>query len=144
VLAGHPLVLEEPAAESAALRWRSLLGAVLPVAGRDVLVVRRALPATVGSVVAETRALADVARDVAATYGPVDPRGVALDHARATVAAAILTLEGLAADGWSSILASPLDRPSHARLGADLVVERTETFDPFAPSGRAVRPPKLG
>ncbi len=83
---------------------------------------------------AETRAIADVAADVAGTYGPIDPRGVALDHARATVAAAISTLEGLATDGWASILGSPLDRPSHARLGADAVVERTEAFDPFATS----------
>jgi hypothetical protein len=134
-LPGHPLVFEEPSSDSAATRWLALLGACLPVAGRDALIVRRAEVGTAASVVAETRAICDIAADVATTYGPIDPRGVALDHARATVAAAISTLEGLASDGWSSILGSPLDRPTHARLGADAVVERTEAFDPFAMAG---------
>ncbi len=76
-----------------------------------------------------------MATDVAATYGPIDPRGIALEHARATVAAAITTLERLATDGWSSVLGSPLDRPGVPRLGADAVVERTESFDPFLVAG---------
>ena len=133
-LPGHPLVFEEPASESAAIRWRSLLGAALPLAGPDALVIRRPPAGSAGPIVAETRAISDVASDVALTYGPIDPRGIALDHARATVAAAISTLEALAGDGWAPILSSPLDRPIHARLGADAVVERTESFDPFATS----------
>ena len=136
-LPGHPLVFEEPEDGAAAIRWRAILGAALPLAERDGLIVRRASAATAGQAVAETRAIADVAADVAGTYGPIDPRGVALDHARATVAAAISTLERLATDGWSSVLGSPLDRPGVARLGADAVVERTESFDPFSVAGPA-------
>ncbi len=147
-LPGHPLVFEEPESEIAAIRWRAILGAALPLAARDSLIIRRATAARAGRVVAETRAIADVAADVAATYGPIDPRGVALDHARSTVAAAIATLERLATDGWNSVLGSPLDRPGAARLGADAVVERTESFDPFSVAGpppvvssRPVMPP---
>lgn len=136
-LPGQPLVFEEPENEIAALRWRAILGAALPLAERDGLIVRRTSAARAGRVVAETRAIVDVAADVARTYGPIDPRGVALEHARATVAAAIATLERLATDGWSSVLGSPLDRPGIARLGADAVVERTESFDPFLVSGPA-------
>lgn len=132
---GHPLVFEEPESEAAAVRWRAILGAALPVAGPDGLIVRRATATGAGRAVAETRALGEVAADVAGTYGPVDPRGVALDHARATVAAAIATLEALASDGWGSVLGSPLDRPGIGRLGADAVVERTEAFDPFSIGG---------
>ena len=147
-LPGHPLVFEEPESEIAAMRWRAILGAALPLAARDSLIIRRATAARAGRVVAETRAIADVAADVAATYGPIDPRGVAPDHARSTVAAAIATLERLATDGWNSVLGSPLDRPGAARLGADAVVERTESFDPFSVTGpppvvssRPVMPP---
>ncbi len=136
-LPGHPLVFEEPENETAAIRWRAILGAALPLAGRDGLIIRRTSAAHAGRVVAETRAITDVAADVADTYGPIDPRGVALDHARATVAAAIQTLEGLAANGWNSVMGSPLDRPGIARLGADAVIERTETFDPFMVTGPA-------
>ena len=136
-LPGQPLVFEEPEHESGALRWRAILGAALPLAERDGLIVRQATAVRAGRVVAETRAIVDVAADVARTYGPIDPRGLALEHARATVAAAIATLERLASQGWSALLGSPLDRPGVARLGADAVVERTESFDPFLVSGPA-------
>ena len=134
-LPGHPLVFDEPQTENAAVRWRAVLGAALPLADRDGLIIRRTSSATAGRAVVETRSIVNVAADVAATYGPIDPRGIALEHARATVAAAIATLERLAADGWSSVLGSPLDRPGVPRLGADAVVERTESFDPFLVAG---------
>ncbi len=134
-LPGQPLFFEEPENEVAALRWRAILGATLPLVEREGLIVRRTTAARAGRVVAETRAIVDVAADVAGSYGPIDPRGLALEHARATVAAAISTLERLTTDGWSSVLGSPLDRPGIARLGADAVVERTESFDPFLVSG---------
>lgn len=136
-LPGQALVFDEPETEAAAVRWRAILAGVLPLADRDGLIIRRAGSANAGRAVVETRAIVSVAADVAATYGPIDPRGVALEHARATVAAAIATLERLAADGWTSVLGSPLDRPGVARLGADAVVERTESFDPFQVAGPA-------
>jgi len=74
-LPGHPLVFEEPEDGTAAIRWRAILGAALPLVERDGLVVRRASAATAGQIVAETRAVADAAADVAGAYGPIDPRG---------------------------------------------------------------------
>ena len=115
----------------------AILGAVLPIAERDGLIIRRTSSANARRVVADTRAIANVSADVAGSYGPIDPRGIALEHARATVAAAMTTLERLATDGWSSVLGSPLDRPGVARLGADAVVERTDSFDPFQVAGPA-------
>ena len=136
-LPGQPLVFDEPSSESAAVRWRAILGAVLPIAERDGLIIRRTNAANARRVVADTRAIANVSADVAGSYGPIDPRGISLEHARATVAAALATLERLATDGWSSVLGSPLDRPGIARLGADAVVERTDAFDPFQIAGPA-------
>ena len=136
-LPGQPLVFEEPEGDVSAMRWRAILAAALPLAERDGLIVRRTTAVRAGRVVAETRTMVEVASDIAGTYGPIDPRGVALEHARATVAAAISTLERLSTDGWGSVLGSPLDRPGIARLGADAVVERTESFDPFLVSGPA-------
>ncbi len=136
-LPGHPLVFEEPETEASAVRWRAVLGAALPLADRNGLIVRQTGSSGPARAVAETRAIIDAAADVSDTYGPLDLRGIALDHARATVAAAIATLERLASDGWSSILASPLDRPGVVRLGADAVVERIESFDPFMVTGPA-------
>jgi D-Lysine 5,6-aminomutase TIM-barrel domain of alpha subunit len=136
-LPGQPLVFDEPETESTGVRWRAILGAALPLAEREGMIIRRTRSANAGRAVAETRAIVNVSADVAATYGPIDPRGIALEHARATVAAAIATLERLVADGWSSVLGSPLDRPGVPRLGADAVVERTESFDPFLIAGPA-------
>jgi hypothetical protein len=143
-LPGQPLVFEEPDSESSAVRWRAVLGAALPLADRNGLIVRRTSSSAAGRAVSETRALIDVAADVADSYGPLDLRGVSLDHARATVAAAITTLERLATDGWSSVLGSPLDRPGISRLGADAVVERSESFDPFMVAGPATLPGATG
>ena len=45
--------------------------------------------------------------------------GPALDHARATVAAATATLERLADDGWRAVLGDGRQGPERVRLGAD-------------------------
>jgi len=58
--------------------------------------------------------------------------GLALDHARATVTAAVATLDLLTDRGWRSVLGDSPEGQDQARLGADSVAERTETFDPFA------------
>jgi hypothetical protein len=58
--------------------------------------------------------------------------GVALEHARSTVVAALATLERLAEDGWRSVLGDSPEGAERLRLGADSVDERTEMFDPFA------------
>jgi len=48
------------------------------------------------------------------------------------VTAAVATLELLADRGWRSVLGDSPEGQDQARLGADSVAERTETFDPFA------------
>ena len=132
VMPEHPLAFEEPAAGTrAAMGWPAILGAVLPVAGPAGLIVRNAGIGTAREVAAQTRATAAVALETAGSLGPLRPRGAALNAARATVAAAVATLERIAANGWPSILGEPLGAGRRGRLGADAVVERSEPFDPL-------------
>jgi len=137
LLGAHLLVFEEPEAGSgaAAARWPSILNAVLPLATPAGLVVRAAAGKATSDVVAATRAWASVAAEMAGSLGPLEPRGLALEIAQGTVAAAVAALERLAATGWPSILGQSLARAGQGRLGGDSVVERTETFDPFAAPG---------
>ncbi len=134
-LPGHPLVFEEPSPEDGGgpttSRWVAILGAVLPLAGSAGLIVRSADRASIGRIAGRTRAAAEIATEVAAAYGPIDLRGAALDHARAAVGVALETLDRLAGDGWTSILADPIVGPGALRLGGDAVVERSESFDPL-------------
>ena len=57
--------------------------------------------------------------------------GPALDHARATAAAAVQALDGLAGAGWRSILGEDFDDAERRRFGADAVTERTESNHPL-------------
>jgi hypothetical protein len=131
LLPGHALAFDEPATvpERAAL-WPFVLAAVLSSAGDAALVIRRPREGAMRPAVLATRAAAAVASDMAAssTGGRLD--GPALDHARATVAAAVATLERLADTGWRAVLGDAAGRPT-PRIGADAVGERTETFDPL-------------
>jgi hypothetical protein len=72
-----------------------------------------------------------VTTDLGASFAPGSLEGTGLEHAKATVAAAVATLEQLADDGWRSILGDSPDGRDRVRLGADSVAERTESFDPF-------------
>jgi hypothetical protein len=78
------------------------------------------------------RAATSVGTELAGSTGPLELQGVALDHARATVAAALATLDQLADVGWRAVLGQAIEGPPSDRLGAGAVVERTESFDPFA------------
>jgi hypothetical protein len=72
-----------------------------------------------------------VSADVAAATVPGRLSGVALDHARAMIAAALETLDRLGDQGWSTVAG---DAPGGARARSavrDVVTERTESFDPF-------------
>jgi hypothetical protein len=57
--------------------------------------------------------------------------GAALDHAQATAAAALRTLERLADDGWRAVIGDGPADAADLRLGADAVAERADTFDPL-------------
>jgi hypothetical protein len=128
------LAFEEPAAASgsvAAARWPYIMASALPYAGATALVLRDAAAAAVTGGI-PVRAAASVGTEIAGSTGPLRPQGVALDHARATLAAAQATLEHLADLGWRAVLGQAIEGPPRDRLGAGAVVERTESFDPFA------------
>ena len=133
-LPNHPLAFEEPAPGStqAALGWSSILLTVLPMAGPSGLIVRATRREGWPEIVASTRALAAVAQETSGSLGPLRPRGPALTMARGTVTAAIATLERIATSGWPSILGEPIGTSRRGRLGANAVVERSESFDPLA------------
>jgi hypothetical protein len=133
VLPDHPLAFDEPTPGTrAAVAWPAILGAALPLAGPAGLIVRSAYGDAVGEAVAATRAVASVAGEASGSLGPLRPRGPALTMARATVTAAVATLERIAGSGWPSILGEAVRPAGRGRVGADMVVERTESFDPLA------------
>jgi hypothetical protein len=129
---GHPLAFDEPATvpERAAL-WPFILAAVLVPGGDAALVVRRPRDGSMRPAVLATRAAASVAAEVGRPGTAAQLDGAALDHARATVAAATAALERLADAGWRAVLGDPLGGAGR-RLGGEAVAERTEPFDPFA------------
>ena len=78
------------------------------------------------------RAASLVSADVAEATRQGPLAGVALDHARGMVAAALETLERLSDEGWRTIAGDPPNQ-ARPRSGAfDAATERTEPFDPFA------------
>jgi hypothetical protein len=132
LLPGHPLAFDEPATvpERAAL-WPFILAAVLVPGEETALIVRRPRDGAMRPAVLATRAAAAVSSEIRRSLPGGTLDGAALDHARATVAAAIATLERLGDEGWRAVLGVA---PGGAgpRLGADAVAERTESFDPLA------------
>ncbi len=138
----HPLIFEEPVrGPHPVAAWPSILGAVLPLAGSAGLIVRSDLgeSGSVAEAAAATRAAAAVGLETAGSLGPLRPRGAALTMARGTVSAAVATLERIAASGWPSILGEPIRPARRGRLGADAVVERTESFDPLVAAEKVRR-----
>ena len=123
------LVLEEPRAEGRATGdlWPALVAAVQPSGGTAAILRRTPTAADIRT----TRLAAAVATAVAASTERPALAGAALEHARATAAAALQTLDRLADDGWRAVIG---DGPADAidlRLGADAVAERTDPFDPL-------------
>ena len=130
---GHALVFEEPAVSSASEGWPFVFAAAVPGTDPTALVLRQPEPERVRQVGDATRAAARVARESQLALGPRVLHGPALDHARATVEAARTLLEGLANEGWRSVLGVPIEAAaSGPRLGWDAVVDRSDEFDPFA------------
>jgi hypothetical protein len=133
VLPEHPLAFDEPTPGTrAAVAWPAILSSALPLAGQAGLIVRSVYGEAVGEAVAATRAAASAAGEASGSLGPLRPRGPSLTMARGTVTAAVATLERIAASGWPSILGEAVRPSGRGRLGADMVVERTESFDALA------------
>ena len=122
------LVLEEPLEEDRAAGdlWPALAAALQP--SRTTTILRRAPSA---ADIRTTRVAASVASELAESLEPQVLAGAALEHARATAASALRTLDHLADDGWRAVIG---DGPADAvdlRLGADAVAERSDPFDPL-------------
>jgi hypothetical protein len=123
------LVLEEPRAEgrTSGDLWPALVAAVQPH-GATAAILRR-VPSAAD--IRSTRIAASVAAAFAATTEPASLAGTALEHARATAAAALRTLDRLADDGWRAVIGDGPEDATHLRLGADAVAERSDPFDPL-------------
>lgn len=131
---GTSLTFEEPPGDmrrSATETWSAIVAAIAPAGPTGGLILLRASPDSDRSA-ARSRLAARVTADLAGSLTRQELSGLALDHARSTVAAAVATLDLLADHGWRSVLGDSPEGQDQARLGADSVAERTETFDPFA------------
>lgn len=130
---GLSLAFAEPLVEarrSSVELWSAIVAAIAPPGPLCTLVLRRSTPGAAAAV-RSSRMSAAVAADLDGVSAAPQLAGIGLEHARATVTAAVTTLERLANDGWRSVLGEQPRRPDRIRLGADTVAERTEAFDPF-------------
>jgi hypothetical protein len=140
---GHLLRFDEPDDGDpdgrVATDWPFLASAGLAFSGEAAVVMRR--PSAGGRhAAAEARSAAAVARDLAAVAPPAPLAGLAADHAKAMVTAALDVLDRLADRGWRAVVGEPLgpDPRSDTRrgrsraIGGDAVAERTDPFDPLA------------
>ena len=134
LFAGASLSFEEPPSDtrrSSTEAWSSIVAAIAPAGPASGLILRRAA-ADSDRAASMSRLAARVTADLAGSLTVPVIAGLALDHARSTVTAAVAALDRLADDGWRSVLGDSPDGPDRARLGADSVAERSESFDPFA------------
>jgi len=131
---GHPLAFIEPTdGTDRSVPWPYIQAAAAAHAG-DVALVLRAGDLGLDDMTAtarSARAAAIVSADVAAATvrGPL--RGVAQDHARGMIAAALETLERLGDDGWRTVAGGASGGPGSQSTRRDAAIERTEAFDPF-------------
>ena len=136
LFAGHPLgFVEPPAGTDRSVLWPYVQAAAAAYAGDIALVLRAAGlgPDDATSAARAARAASLVSADVAqaTVLGPL--RGVALDHARGMISAAIETLDRLGDQGWRTVSGDPSGSHVSQPSGRDAAIERTETFDPFEP-----------
>ena len=125
----QPMAFSEPdAPPDRAAAWPHILCAALIRAGDVALVFRRS--GLTAATARDTRAAARVAAEVADARVRGSLSGVALEHARGSVAVGLATLEMLADRGWGAIAGDAPEEGPRA-LGGDAVAERTEAFDPF-------------
>ena len=129
----HPLVFEEPPVHGPpAAAWPFVVAASLADPESAAIVYRRATGARFAGHAAAVRAGLRVAIESARSFEPRVVSGSAREHGDAIVDEAIVSLERLRDEGWRSILGEAMPVRDRDRLGATAVLERTETFDPFA------------
>jgi hypothetical protein len=134
---GHPLgFVEPPTGTERSVLWPFVLAAAAVHAGETALVLRAADfgPDDAVAAARAARAASRVSADVALATRPGALSGVAVEHARGMIAAALTTLERLGDHGWRTVAGDP---PGGVRAGAatrGVVAERTDAFDPFEPA----------
>ena len=118
--------------------WSYIVAAALARTGPAALLMRRR-HTDMAMAVADGRAAARTAAEVAGVSSRRALHGVASDHATAMLAAASATLDRLSDLGWRAVVG---DAPREVRrsregrasgaIGGDAVAERTESFDALA------------
>jgi hypothetical protein len=135
LFAGHPLGFVEPSTGTERSVVWPYVQAAAAVHGGDITLVLRSAdfaPDDADAAARTARAASLVSADVAGATVPGPLTGVALEHARGMIEAALATLQGLADQGWRTVAGDP-PGGSRARTAArEVVTERTEAFDPFA------------
>ena len=131
----HPLgFVEPPTGTDRSILW-PYVQAAAAVHGGDIAVVLRALDYAPDDAVAAARAARAaslVAVDVAGATVPGALTGIARDHARGMVEAAVMTLDRLGDHGWRTIAGDPPSGAVRSSRVRDSATERTDPFDPFA------------
>jgi hypothetical protein len=134
LLPGHPLgFVEPPTGTDRSTLWPYVQAAAAVHAG-DVALILRATDFRPDDAVAAARAAraaAVVAADVAGATQAGPLTGVALDHARGMITAALATLERLGDHGWRTVAGDPPGGLRPRTTTRDAAAERTEAFDPF-------------
>ncbi len=136
---GHLLRFDEPASDGAPTAggagWPFVAAAALGRTGERAIVMRHPGSDRRRSA-SEGRAAARISAELATAVDASALSGVAAEHAKGIVAAALATLDTLADRGWRALVGDPPSgAPADGRrraLGGDAVAERTESFDPLA------------
>ena len=134
LLPGHPLgFVEPPTGTDRSTLWPYVQAAAAVHAGDVALVLRAAdfRPDDAVAAARAARAASLVSADVAGATEPGRLTGIALDHARGMVSAALSTLERLGDHGWRTVAGDPPGGVRARTATRDAVTERTEAFDPF-------------
>jgi len=130
----HPLGFVEPATRAdRSAPWSFIQAAAATHVGDIALVLRTGdvRPDDATAWARSARAAARVTAEAAGATVPGRLRGVASDHAQGMVAAALLTLDRLADQGWRTVAGDPA-AGMRSHTGRDVVAERTESFDPVS------------
>jgi len=133
---GHPLgFVEPPTGTDRSVVWPYVQAAAAVHAGETALVLRAADfgPDDAVAAARAARAASLVSADVALATRPGALSGVALDHARGMIAAALTTLERLGDHGWRTVAGDPPGGIRSGSVSGGVVAERTDPFDPFEP-----------
>ena len=134
IFADHPFAFVEPPASQAGSALWPYVHAAAAVRGGDIAFVMRQFHPPAGDAAGSPglRGGSAVAADIAAATEPGALTGVALDHARAMVKEALVTLDRLVDQGWRSVTGDAVGAGRASARGRDAVAERSEAFDPFA------------